>query len=71
MVDVRTFDNLAQAASALSADRSARFLAGGTLVMRALNEGDQTVNAIVRTSDPAFRTIQSQGDRITIVPASP
>ena len=66
MVDVRTFDNLADAASALSANRSARFLAGGTLVMRALNEGDQSIGMVVRTSDPAFRSIQSQGDRVII-----
>jgi len=66
MVDVQTFDSLAQAANALAANRSARFFAGGTLVMRALNEGDQSIASIVRTTDPAFRQIQSQGDRITI-----
>jgi len=66
MVDVRTFDSLAEAASALTSSRGARFLAGGTLMMRALNEGDQTIETIVRTSDPAFQTIQSQGDRIII-----
>lgn len=66
MVDVRTFDNVAEAATALSADRGARFFAGGTLVMRALNEGDQTIGTIIRTTDPAFQAIQSQGDRIVI-----
>lgn len=66
MVDVRTFDDLGQAASALATSRGARFLAGGTLVMRALNEGDQAITAIVRTTDPAFRSIHSQGDRVTI-----
>jgi CO/xanthine dehydrogenase FAD-binding subunit len=66
MVDVRTFASLAEAARALSSDRGARFLAGGTLVMRALNEGDQTVTSIIRTSDPAFRRIESQGDRVLI-----
>jgi len=66
MVDVQTFDTLAKTASALTANRGACFLAGGTLVMRALNEGDQTIAAVIRTSDPAFRTIQSQGDRVTI-----
>ncbi len=66
MVDVRTFDSLTDAAGALSANRGARFLAGGTLVMRALNEGDQSIETIVRTSDPAFHSIHSQGDRVTI-----
>ena len=66
MVDVQTFDSLAGAASALSTSRGARFLGGGTLVMRALNEGDQTIDAIVRTTDPVFRQIQSQGDRMVI-----
>ena len=66
MVDVQTFDSLAEAASALSTNRGARFLAGGTLVVRALNEGDQTIDAIVRTTDPVFRQIQSQGDRMVI-----
>lgn len=66
MVDVRTFDSLTEAARALIASRGARFLAGGTLVMRALNEGDQAIDMIVRTTDPAFLQIQSQGDRITI-----
>lgn len=66
MVDVQTFVSLGEAASALSANRGARFFAGGTLVMRALNEGDQSITSIVRTTDPTFRQIQSQGDRIVI-----
>ena len=66
MVDVRTFASLADAASALSADRGACFLAGGTLVMRALNEGDQRITSIIRTTDPSFRHIQGRGDRVTI-----
>ena len=66
MVDVLTFDSLAQAASALSTNRGAQFFAGGTLVMRTLNEGDQSIAAIVRTTDPAFREVRSQGDRVVI-----
>ena len=66
MVDVRTFASLGDAASALSASRGARFLAGGTLVMRALNEGDPSIASIIRTTDPAFSEIRSQGDRIVI-----
>lgn len=66
MIEVQTVSDLAQAASTLAANRGARFLAGGTLVMRALNEGDPEITTIVRTTDPAFRRIQAQGDRITI-----
>ena len=39
-VTVKTFASSGEAASALSSDRGARYLGGGTLVMRALNEGD-------------------------------
>lgn len=66
MVEVLTFASLGEAANALSANRGARFFAGGTLVMRALNEGDQTITSIVRTTDSAFREIRSQGDRVLI-----
>jgi len=66
MVDVATFDDLARAASALSNTRGARFLAGGTLVMRALNEGDREITSIVRTTDPTFHRIQGQGERVVI-----
>ena len=64
--DVMTFDDLSQAAGALSAARDARFLAGGTLVMRALNEGDLEITSIIRTTDPAFGRIQGQGERVVI-----
>ncbi len=66
MVDVQTFSDLSQAASALSTNRGAYFLAGGTLVMRALNEGDQRITTIIRTTDPAFHQIQSKGGRVAI-----
>jgi CO/xanthine dehydrogenase FAD-binding subunit len=66
MVDVQTFDNLAQAASALSTSRGACFFGGGTLLMRAINEADPAITAIIRTTDPAFRQIQSQGDRVVV-----
>ena len=39
-VTVKTFATSGEAAAALSSDRGARYLGGGTLVMRALNEGD-------------------------------
>ena len=65
-ITVKTFATLAEAASALSADRDARFLAGGTLVMRAVNEGDAAVATIVRSTDPGFTQVRSAGARIAI-----
>ena len=50
-VTVKTFASFGEAASALSSDRSARYLGGGTLVMRALNEGDVSISTVVRATD--------------------
>jgi CO/xanthine dehydrogenase FAD-binding subunit len=63
---VRTFATLGEAATALSADRDARFLAGGTLVMRAINEGDAAVATIVRSTDRGLTQIRPVGARIGI-----
>ena len=57
---------LGEAASALPSDRGARFLAGGTLVMRAINEGDVSFSTVVRATDRAFTEIRPAGARITI-----
>jgi xanthine dehydrogenase small subunit len=65
-ISVRTFANLGEAAAALAADRRARFFGGGTLVMRAVNEGDTSFSTIVRAGDPAFAEIRPAGARITI-----
>ena len=51
-VSVKTFASPAEAAAALSADRGARYIGGGTLVMRALNEGDVEITTIVRLGGP-------------------
>jgi CO/xanthine dehydrogenase FAD-binding subunit len=63
-VTVKTFARLAEAASALSSDRSARFLGGGTLVMRAINEADPTIATIVRSTDPSFSQIAASSGRV-------
>ena len=65
-IAVKTCSSLGEAAAALSTDRGARFLAGGTLVMRAVNEGDLAVSTIVRATDSAFSEIRSAGARIAI-----
>jgi CO/xanthine dehydrogenase FAD-binding subunit len=57
---------MSEAAQALTADRGARFLAGGTFVMRAVNEGDVSIATVVRTTDPEMRQIRTAGERIVI-----
>jgi CO/xanthine dehydrogenase FAD-binding subunit len=63
---VKTFERAAEAAGALGSDRGARYLGGGTLVMRAVNEGDVSFSTIVRTRDEALTQIRASGSRIEI-----
>ena len=65
-VTVKTFATPAEAAAALSSDRARALLGGGTLVMRALNEGDVSISTIVRSTDRALTQIGLGGARITI-----
>lgn len=65
-VTVKTFTSASEAAGALSSDRSARYLGGGTLVMRALNEGDVTISTVVRAHDQALTRIDASGPRVTL-----
>jgi CO/xanthine dehydrogenase FAD-binding subunit len=65
-VTVKTFATPAEAASALASDRSARFIGGGTLVMRALNEGDIGISTIVRLEGRALSQIRTMGARVTV-----
>ena len=65
-VTVKTFASFGEAASALSSDRSARYLGGGTLVMRALNEGDISISTVVRATDQALTRIDVASSRITL-----
>jgi xanthine dehydrogenase small subunit len=65
-VTVRTFASVGEAASTLGTDRAARFFGGGTLLMRAINEGNPPFATIVRTTDPRLKEIRSTGQRIAI-----
>ncbi|WP_027548904.1 xanthine dehydrogenase family protein subunit M [Bradyrhizobium sp. WSM2254] len=65
-VTVKTFSSVSEAAGALSSDRSARYLGGGTLVMRALNEGDVTISTVVRAHDQALTRTDASGPRVTL-----
>lgn len=63
---VETYDRLDEAARALAGSRNARFLAGGTLVMRGVNAGDQSFDTIVRARDASLRAIRPEGDGLTL-----
>ena len=65
-ITVKTFATLGEAASAMQSDRGARFLGGGTLVMRAINEGDVSISTVVRATDRAFAEIRPTGARVTL-----
>jgi xanthine dehydrogenase small subunit len=65
-VSVKTFASIAEAAGALASDRGARYLGGGTLVMRALNEGDLSVSTVVRVKDRGLGHIRASGGRVSI-----
>jgi CO/xanthine dehydrogenase FAD-binding subunit len=65
-VTVKTFATSGEAAAALSSERDARYLGGGTLVMRALNEGDLSVSTIVRATDRALTYLDVASSRITV-----
>jgi CO/xanthine dehydrogenase FAD-binding subunit len=65
-VIVKTCTTPAEAATALSSDRGARYIAGGTLVMRALNEGDVAITTLVRLADGALAQIRISGARVAI-----
>ncbi len=64
MITVEHFPSADQAAGALGS--GSIYLGGGTLVMRALNYGEQSFSRIVRSSDPDLTRISATGDRIEI-----
>jgi CO/xanthine dehydrogenase FAD-binding subunit len=65
-VTVKTFARLADAAGALSSERGARFLGGGTLVMRAVNEAEPGIETIVRSTDPSLLHIAASSGRVEL-----
>ena len=59
---VKTFGSMNEAA--LASDRTARFISGGTLLVRAIKEGDTSIGTLVRFTDPGYRQIRSDPSRI-------
>ncbi len=66
MLDVRSCASLSEAAGIISGDRQALLIAGGTLVMREVNEGRLTEGTLLRVTDPAFRQVNASGGRVEI-----
>ncbi len=65
-LQVKTFGLMSEAAAALASDRAARFISGGTLIMRAINEGDTTIATLVRSTDASARQIRTEAARVEI-----
>lgn len=62
---VETHADLAVAERALAAE-GARFMGGGTLLMRAANYGRPELRRIVRATDPSLSEIRAAHDRVTL-----
>ena len=65
-VELQTFDTLRDASAAVGRDSSARFLGGGTLLVRALNEDVADFSTLVRCTDRALTEIRASGSRVRI-----
>ena len=65
-VGLQTFETLRDASAAVGRDPSARFLGGGTLLVRALNEGVADFSTLVRCTDRALAGIRASGSRLRI-----
>ncbi|MCT7377232.1 FAD binding domain-containing protein [Chelativorans salis] len=57
-LSLQTYPTASEAQSALAAS-NVRYMGGGTLVVRAANEGDLSFSTIVRTTDPALSEIET------------
>ena len=65
-VDLHTFETLRDASTAVGRDPSARFLGGGTLLVRAINEGVAEFATLVRCTDRSLTDIRASGSRVRI-----
>ena len=65
-VQLQTFETLRDAAAALGRDPSARFLGGGTLLVRALNEDAADFSTLVRCIDSVLTGVRASGSRVRI-----
>ncbi len=59
-------DSVKAAVAALAADSNARFLGGGTLLVRAQNSGDFSIGSLVLSDGLGLDTIAVKGGRVTL-----
>lgn len=62
-LSLQTFSSTADATAALAADRTSRYLGGGTLLVRHVNEGDVSFSGLVRSTDPTLTAMDVVADR--------
>ena len=62
---LQTFATVPEASSALQS-AGARYLGGGTLVVRAASEGDLSIGSFVRTTDANLRRIEVNDGQVTL-----
>lgn len=62
---LQTFSSVKDANAALQA-AGTRYLGGGTLVVRAANEGDVSVSSLVRVTDPGLSQIAVSGGKVRL-----
>ena len=65
-VALQTFETLRDASAAVGREPSARFLGGGTLLVRALSEHAADFSTLVRCTDRALTEIRASGSRVRI-----
>lgn len=65
-VRLQTFDTLRDACAAVAREPSTRFLGGGTLLVRALNEDVADFSTLVRCTDRALTEVRASGSRVRI-----
>lgn len=65
-LEVIKVDSVRQAVAVLAAEPGARFLAGGTLLVRDVNEGDVSIDRLVLSDGLGLDKIEVSGGRATI-----
>ena len=65
-VNLRIVQGLQEAAEILASDRGAQLLGGGTLLVRAINEGTMTEGTLLRTVDPVLLAMNTGGARVEL-----
>lgn len=63
-VEVHSVDTLSQANAALTT--GAKYFGGGTLLMRQINYGDQSIQRLIATDDAQLKRIEIQGDQLSL-----